>query len=87
MNVMFDLTQFCITSLLPEKKTSALLAKLFMENVILTFGMITAIVIDAEKKNSENVPSYIQNHEATCLTIGKRQPKNQWRSTISLIPE
>ena len=48
MNVMCDPTQFCITSLLLEKETFTLLATLFMENIILTFGIVAVVVVDVE---------------------------------------
>ena len=48
LNVMYGLTQFTISSLLSEKKTSILLANIFMENVILTFGMVVLVVVDSK---------------------------------------
>ena len=37
LNVMCNLTQFTISSLLSEKKSFTLLANIFMENIIITF--------------------------------------------------
>ena len=51
---MCDLTQFTISTLLPTKKSSALLAKLFMEQVVLTFGIVAVVVVDTESTFKSN---------------------------------
>ena len=49
MNCMCDLTQFVI-SILVKEATSETLAELFMEQVVLSFGMVAVIVVDADSK-------------------------------------
>ena len=49
MNCMCDLTQF-VVSILVENATSEVLAKLFMEHVVLSFGMVAVVVVDADSK-------------------------------------
>ena len=49
MNCLCDMTQFVI-SIIAENPTASLLAKLFAEQVIFTFGMVSVIVVDADSK-------------------------------------
>ena len=49
MNRMCDLTQFVI-SILVDDARSEILAKLFMEQVVLSFGMVAVVVVDADSK-------------------------------------
>ena len=49
MNVMCDLTQ-CIVSTLVTNATSKILGKLFMEQVVFTFGIVAVVVVDADSK-------------------------------------
>ena len=49
MNCMCDLIQFVI-SILVNEAISETLAKLFMEQVVLSFGMVAVIVVDADSK-------------------------------------
>ena len=49
MNSMCDLTQFVVSSLV-EDATSTVLAKLFMEDVVLNFGIVAVVVVDADSK-------------------------------------
>ena len=46
LNCMCDLTQF-IVSCLTTTTTAEALGKLFMEDVVLTFGMVAIVVVDA----------------------------------------
>ena len=46
---MCDLTQF-VVSILVSDATSENLAKLFMEQVVFTFGMVAVVVVDADSK-------------------------------------
>ena len=47
MNAMCDLTQFVISTLV-KRGTAAYLAQLFMENVVLSFGIVAVVVVDAD---------------------------------------
>ena len=49
MNAMCDLTQFVVSSII-ENPTAESLAQLFMEDVVLTFGMVAVVVVDADSK-------------------------------------
>ena len=49
MNRMCDLTKFVI-SIIVTNASSEILAKLFMEQVVLYFGMVTVIVVDNDRK-------------------------------------
>merc|ERR1711884_245058 len=49
LNCMCDLTQFVISSLVTDPTASSL-AKIFMENVVLSFGMVAVVVVDADSK-------------------------------------
>ena len=49
MNSMCDLTQFVVSSLVSDA-SSSVLAQVFMENVILTFGIVAVVVVDADSK-------------------------------------
>ena len=49
MNSMCDLTQFIVSSVI-ENPIAASLAQLFMEDVVLTFGMVAVVVVDADSK-------------------------------------
>ena len=46
---MCDLTQFVISTIVIEPD-SASLAKTFMESVVLSFGMVAVVVVDADSK-------------------------------------
>lgn len=58
MNAMCDLTQF-IVSIVVSNANSTVLAKLFMEQVVLTFGMVAVVVVDADSK-------FLGNFSAMC---------------------
>ena len=47
MNCMCDLTQF----ILIKDARAEILAKLFIEQVVFSFGMVAVIVVDADKKS------------------------------------
>ena len=49
LNAMCDLTQFNISSI-TENPTAEYLAQLFMEDVVLIFGIMIVVVIDAYNK-------------------------------------
>ena len=49
MNSMCDLTQFVVSTLV-ENASSEILAQLFMETVVLSFGMVAVVVVDADSK-------------------------------------
>ena len=49
MNCMCDLTQFVI-SIIVKDANSMNLGKLFMEQVVLSFGMVAVVVVDADSK-------------------------------------
>ena len=49
MNCMCDLTQFII-SIIVKEANSMNLGKLFMEQVVLSFGMVAVVVVDADSK-------------------------------------
>ena len=46
LNCMSDLTQFIISCILTETNASAL-SKIFMAEVVLNFGMVAMVVVDA----------------------------------------
>ena len=46
LNCMCDLTQFIVSCILIDKRSEAL-SKIFIEQVILTFGMVAVVVVDA----------------------------------------
>ena len=48
-NCMCDLTQFVISNVV-ENPNAALLAKSFMDNVVLTFGICSVVVVDSDSK-------------------------------------
>ena len=49
MNAMYNLKQF-IVSILVTEANSEMLGKLFMEQVIFTFGIVAVVVVDANRK-------------------------------------
>ena len=49
MNCMCDLTQFVI-SIIADDTCSDILSKLFMEQVVLSIGMVAVVVVDADSK-------------------------------------
>jgi len=49
MNALCDLTQFVISNIV-EDPCATKLAKLFMEHVVLTFGICAIVVVDADSK-------------------------------------
>ena len=49
MNCMRDLTQFVI-SIVVNDATSETVANIFMEHVVLSFGMVVVVVVDADSK-------------------------------------
>jgi hypothetical protein len=49
LNSMCDLTQFVVSSVTFDTKATVL-AKLFMEDVILSFGMVAVVVVDADSR-------------------------------------
>ena len=49
INDMCDLTQFVVSTNTPETHSEHL-TELFMENVVLSFGMVVIIVIDANSR-------------------------------------
>ena len=61
MNYMCDLTQFLI-SILVYESTSETLAELFMEHVVLSFGMMAVVVLDVDSK-------FLSTFKAICLAL------------------
>ena len=49
INDMCDLTQFVILSIKTDTKAESL-AKLFMEEVVLSFGMVALVLVDADRR-------------------------------------
>ena len=49
MNAMCDLTQFVVSMLVTEA-TAEMLGKIFMEQVVFTFGLVAVVVVDADSK-------------------------------------
>jgi len=49
LNCMCDLTQFVI-SILVDDASSDNLGKIFMEQVVLSFGMVSVVVVDTDSK-------------------------------------
>ena len=49
MNCICDLTQFVIPIVVADPNAE-ILAKLFMEQVVLSFGMVAIVVVDADSK-------------------------------------
>ena len=49
MNCICDLTQF-VVSIIVADAISEILAKLFIEQAVLSFGMVAVIFVDADKK-------------------------------------
>ena len=49
MNAMCDLTQFVVSMLITDA-TAEHLGKIFMEQVVLTFGLVAVVVVDADSK-------------------------------------
>lgn len=49
LNAMCDLTQFVVSSIV-ENPTAAELARVFMDQVLLSFGMCAVVVVDADSK-------------------------------------
>jgi len=49
LNAMCNLTQFVISSVV-ENLTAEVLAQALMEDVVLTFGMVAVVVVDADSK-------------------------------------
>ena len=62
MNCMCNLTQF-VVSVLVTDSTSEILSKLFMEHVVLYFGMVSVVVVDADSK-------FLHLFQAMCLALG-----------------
>ena len=61
MNCMYDLTQFLIFMLIKDTRAENL-AKLFMEQVVLSFGMVAVVVVDADNK-------FLQLFKKMCLKL------------------
>ena len=49
LNAIFNLTQFIISSITTDTKAESL-AKLFMEEGVLSFGMVSVVVLDADSR-------------------------------------
>ena len=49
LNCMCDLTQFIVSCILIDTRSEAL-SKIFIEQVILTFGMVAVVVVDADNR-------------------------------------
>ena len=49
LNCMCDLTQFVVSVVVSDENAERI-SKLFMEHVVLTFGMVAVIVVDADSK-------------------------------------
>ena len=62
MNTMCDLTQF-VLSILVNEVTSEILGKLFMEQVVFTFGIVAVVVVNADSK-------FLHLFEEICKAIG-----------------
>ena len=61
MNAMCDLTQFVVSSA-TENPTAESLAQTFMEDVVLTFGMVAVVVVDADSK-------FLREFEEMCKAL------------------
>ena len=61
MNDICDLTQFVVPTIVKDT-TSEYLAKLFMENVVLSFGMVVVVVVDADSK-------FLHLFQAMCIAL------------------
>ena len=62
MNCMCNLTQLVI-SIIVDDACSEILAKLFIEQVVLSFGMVAVVVVDADGK-------FLSLFENMCLALG-----------------
>ena len=62
MNAMCDLTQFMISIIVSDAHSEPL-GKLFMEQVVFSFGMVAVIVVDANNK-------FLGLFEKICNTLG-----------------
>ena len=49
LNCMRDLTQFIVSCILIDTRSEAL-SKIFTEQVILTFGMVVMVAVDADSR-------------------------------------
>ena len=61
LNSMCDLTQFVVSSI-TENPTAESLAQIFMEDVVLTFGMVAVVVVDADSK-------FLREFEQMCIAL------------------
>ena len=61
LNCMCDLTQFIVSCLLTDTKADAL-SRIFMEQVVLNFGMVAIVVVDADSR-------FRSTFEAMCKTL------------------
>ena len=49
LNCMCDLIQFIVSCIMIDTRSEAL-SKIFMEKIILTFGMVAVVVMDADSR-------------------------------------
>jgi len=50
LNTMYNITQFVLVSSVVENPTAEVLAQALMKDVVLTFGMVHVIIVDADNK-------------------------------------
>ena len=75
MNCLCDMTQFVI-SIIAENPTASLLAKLFAEQVIFTFGMVAIIVVDTDSKFKKEFQLMCDILKITFWSIAKGNHKS-----------
>ena len=61
LNTMRELTQFVISSI-TENPTAEFLAQLFMKDLVLTFGMVAVVIVDADSK-------FVKEFEQMCTAL------------------
>ena len=61
LNCMCDLTQFVVSCVMKDTNTNAS-AKIFMKEVVLNFGMVVVVVVNADSR-------YCTTFEAMCKVL------------------
>ena len=74
LNCMCDLTQFVI-SILVDDTSSENLGKLFMEQVVLSFGMVLVVVVDANSKFLNLFQDMCQRQDFIVWPLARRNHK------------
>ena len=69
-----DLTQFIVSCLTTTTKAEAL-AKLFMEDVVLTFGMVAIVVVDADSRFGGTFGAICKILKLTLWLLSRRNHK------------